>query len=282
MIILKYVSGVICIYRIGMFSKITRVSIKTLRYYDEAGLLKPAFVDEENGYRYYTSDQLPKVHDIIALRQIGFSIEEISTIFQGSNISSIFEDRKCELTSVLKETQEQLLKIDNYIEQMNGQFSFNLQAAIKELPEVIVYSKRMVVPGYDSYFEVVPSIGREILQANPGLKCPEAFYCFTIYHDCDYREKDIDAEFCEAVTTWGKDTETIKFKKMERVPQAACVYHKGPYTNIGKTYSYLFKWISDNGYKQIGPPRESVIDGIWNKDDENDWLTELQVPVERK
>lgn len=81
-------------YRIGLFSKINKVTIKTLRYYDEAGLLKPAFVDQENGYRYYTSEQLPKLHRIIALRQIGFSIDEISAIIGGHNIAEIFEGRK--------------------------------------------------------------------------------------------------------------------------------------------------------------------------------------------
>ena len=73
-------------YRIGMFSKINKVTVKTLRYYDEVGLLIPAYVDEENGYRYYTSNQLPIIHKIKALRQMGFTIDEITLIL----ISSVF------------------------------------------------------------------------------------------------------------------------------------------------------------------------------------------------
>ncbi|MCX7748054.1 MAG: MerR family transcriptional regulator [Clostridia bacterium] len=173
-------------YRIGTFSKINKVTIKTLRYYDEVGLLKPAFIDEENGFRYYTSEQLLRLHRIIALRQIGFSIQEISAVLNGQNITGIFEGRKRELK-----------------------------------------------------------------------------YCFVIYHDGEYREKDIDVEFCEAVTAFGKDTDTIKFKKIEKVPVAACVYHKGPYSTIRNAYAYLFKWIEDNGYTPCEGPRESYINGIW-------------------
>lgn len=149
------------------------------------------------------------------------------------------------------------------------------EVVLKELPEIIVYSKRMVIPNYDAYFEIIPKIGEEIKAANPDLKCAVPEYCFIIYHDGEYKEKDIDVEFCEAVTSFGKDTETIKFKKMDRVPVAACVYHKGPYSTIGNAYAHLFKWIADNGYTPCEGPRESAIDGIWNKEDENEWLTEL-------
>ena len=156
------------------------------------------------------------------------------------------------------------------------------QVALKELPEAIVYSKRMIIPDYDYYFMVVPQIGEEVMQANPDLKCVVPPYCFIEYHDGEYKEKDIDVEYCEAVTAFGKDTETIKFKKVEKVPAAACAFHNGPYKTIGNAYAQVFKWIDDNGYVPSDNPRESYIDGIWNKEDENDWLTELQVPVMKK
>ena len=86
-------------YRIGIFSKLGRVTIKTLHHYDEVGLLTPAHIDEENGYRYYATNQLFRLHEIIALRQMGFSIQEISAIVDGHNISGIFTQRKAELES---------------------------------------------------------------------------------------------------------------------------------------------------------------------------------------
>lgn len=77
-----------------------------------------------------------------------------------------------------------------------------------------------------------------------------------------------------------EDTEVIKFKSMNKVETAVCVLHKGSYNKLREAYAFIFKWIEENNYKVIDNPRESYIDGIWNKDTEEDWLTEIQVPIE--
>ncbi len=277
----KRTRGVMGVYRIGQFSKINRVSVKTLRYYDEAGILKPSYVDQENGYRYYTSEQLPQIHKVIALRQIGFSVREISRILKGGDMTGIFENRKAELEASIRENQCQLSQISHYLRRMEEGFSMGYQVAVKELFGVTVYSKRMVIPDYDAYFEIVPRLGETISAANPGLQCSEPPTCFVIYHDGEYREKDIDIEFCEAVDSVGNEVDGIVFKQMEKVPAAACTYHKGPYSTIGEAYASVYKWIEDNGYVPCACPRESYIDGIWNKDEEEEWLTELQVPIQK-
>lgn len=268
-------------YRIGLFSQISKTTIKALRYYDEVGLLSPAHVDEENGYRYYTTEQLVKLHNIISLRQIGFSIDEILAIIAGHNVEEILEQRKSEILSQIRESNDQLSRVNHYISENKEGHKMNYQAVIKELPECIVYSKRMIVPSYDAYFQLIPAIGEEVTKANPTLKCAVPEYCFIIYHDGEYKEKDIDVEYCEAVTEFGVDTGDIKFKKMPGVT-AVSVMHKGAYSGLPQAYAYAFKWIEDNGYSVVGNPRESYIDGIWNKESEEDWLTELQVPIVKK
>jgi len=270
------------LYRIGLFSKINRVTVKTLRYYDEAGLLKPAYVDEENGYRYYTSEQLPVLHKIIALRQSGFSIDEVLAILSGRNVAGIFASRKRELEASIADSRQQLSRITHYLAEMKEGEEMHYEVAVKELPEVIVYSKRMTIPDYNAYFRLIPAIGEEVIRTNPTLRCAVPEYCFVVYHDGEYKEKDIDVEYCEAVTEFGRDTETIKFKRIAAVPTAACVYHRGAYDKLGDAYAHVFKWIADNGYVPSDNPRESYIDGIWNKEDENDWLTEVQVPIAKK
>jgi DNA-binding transcriptional MerR regulator len=269
-------------YRIGLFSKINKVTIKTLRYYDETGLLKPAFVDKETGYRYYTSGQLPQLHQIVSLRQMGFSIQEIADIMNGRNIQGIFAQRKAELVEMMEESRRQLVHIEHYLSEMKEGFQMGYQVVLKELPECVVYSVRMKLPDFDSYFACIPAIGSEVLASNPGLQLASPEYCFSIYHDGEYKEKDIDTEFCEAVTSWGNDTDRIVFKQIERCPTAACVIHKGPYKTLRMAYAYLFKWIEDNGYTPAAPPREAYTDGIWNKPDESEWLTEIQVPIVKK
>ena len=268
-------------YRIGLFSKISKTTIKTLRYYDEVGLLKPAAIDNQNGYRYYTTEQLVSLHKIISLRQIGFSIEEISSILCGGDYTRILDQKKIEIQTQLAEKEDQLVRLKCFIDEKEEGCKMKYQAVIKELPECIVYSKRLTVPNYDSYFSIIPAIGQEVSQANPGLKCASPEYCFIVYLDGEYKEQDIHIEFCEAVTEFGKETEDIKFKQIKSVI-AVSVMHKGPYRDLRDAYSYAYKWIEDNDYVSIDNPRESYIDGIWNKENEQDWLTELQIPVKKK
>ena len=77
-------------YRIGEFSKMTKTTIKTLRYYDSVGLLKPEYVDDFTGYRFYTTNQLVELHKIQSFRQIGLSIDEIKAILMGNSFQYIY------------------------------------------------------------------------------------------------------------------------------------------------------------------------------------------------
>jgi DNA-binding transcriptional MerR regulator len=270
------------LYRIGQFSKITKVTVKALRFYEEEGLLEPAYTDAASGYRYYSSDQLPRVFRIVALRQCGFAIPEIRQIVAGKNVAELFAGRKRELERLAVDTAGKLASINHYIESMGSDSKMTYQIVVKELPRVLVYSKRKVVASYDDFFTLMPEIGESIALANPELKCAtDPAYCFNMYHDGEYKERDIDIEVCEAVTGYGngKLPEGIEFKTIERIPEAACVLHKGPYSRLPEAYAAVFKWIEDNDCVPSDFPRESYIDGIWNKESEEDWLTELQVPI---
>jgi len=268
-------------YRIGDFSKMSKTTIKALRYYDEIGLLKPEYVDDYTGYRFYSTNQLVKLHYIQALRQISLSIDEIKLIISGHNPKKILEKRKRELKEEIARGTEQLSRIEFILLEKEEEYIMNYQATIKELPECIVYSKRMTVPNYDAYFELIPAIGKVVTERYPDLKCTVPEYCFIIYLDNEYKEKDINVEFCEAVDKMKEDFGDIKFKKIEAVT-AVSVMHKGGYTGLSEAYAYVFKWIDENGYIVIESPRENYIDGIWNKNDEAEWLTELQVPIIKK
>lgn len=167
-------------YKIGLFSQIGKTTVKTLYYYDEIGLLKPETIDKENWYRYYSTDQLFKLHKIMSLRQIGFSIDEIISIIDGHNIEEILSQKKKEIEDKLINTKDQLSRINHYIFKIKEEKEMNYSAVLKELPECIVYSRRMVVPNYDSYFELIPAIGEEVRKSNPKLKCAVPEYSFII------------------------------------------------------------------------------------------------------
>ena len=265
-------------YQIGLFSKINRITTKTLRHYDEIGLFKPEHVDYITGYRYYTSEQLPRLHRILALRQLGLSLTDIKEILENpGNTEMLLKLKKKELTDHINEEKQKLSLIDTWLEIINGEKTMKYTAIIKELPAVTVASMRTVAPSYDAYFKLIPPMGDEMRRQ--GAICAEPAYCFNIYHDGEYKEKDIDIEVCEAVVQQREDSEMVKYKQIKRVPSAVCVLHKGSYSGLRAAYAFTFQWIKDNGYELDGLPRESYIDGIWNRENEDDWLTEIQIPV---
>jgi effector-binding domain-containing protein len=126
---------------------------------------------------------------------------------------------------------------------------------------------------------VVPPLGD--IMRKQGAQCRIPEYCFNIYHDGEYREKDIDVEICEAVNEFRENGEGIIYKKVEAVPTAAVILHRGGYDSLRKSYSEILAWIEDNGYEIVDNPRESYIDGIWNRENPDDWRTEIQIPVRK-
>ncbi len=267
-------------FRIGEFSKLSKTTVKTLRYYDEAGLLKPDKVDILTNYRYYTTAQLLQLHKIQAFRCAGMSVADIKSILAGADTESLLRKRKAGMEADIAHTKTQISCIDFLLAGKDRESYMTYSATIKEIPECIVFSKKACIPTYNAFMTLIPAIGAEVAAANPALKCVVPDYCFTMYPDGEYREKDINIEFCQAVETAGKETDGIVFKTMPAVTVVS-VMHKGAYQNIGQAYAFAFQWIEENGYTVTDMPRESYIDGIWNKTDTADWLTEIQVPVVR-
>ena len=102
-------------YSIGMFSKINRITTKTLRHYDEINLLKPGYVDKFTGYRYYTSDQLVILHKIITLKQMGLSLTEIKEVLDNPQALNIFlRLKEKEIAASIKNEQMKLLQVQNF------------------------------------------------------------------------------------------------------------------------------------------------------------------------
>lgn len=263
-------------YKIGLFSKMNQVTIKALRHYDEIGLLAPAFIEKFTGYRYYTSEQLPILHQILALREMGFTLDEIKQVQDGVPEQVLLQKKKLEIIKKIAADTLRLAQVESYLAK-NDESAGEYHIILKELPQVIVASMRTIIPGYDALFQIIPPMGAEMERL--GCVCAVPEYCFNIYHDGEYRETDVDVEICEAVTEKKADSEMLTFKVINRVEHAACVLHKGPYEGFPKAYNAVLKWVENNGYEILDNPRESYIDGVWNKDSAEDWLTEIQFPV---
>lgn len=263
------------LYRIGMFSKMNQVTIKTLRYYDEVGLFRPRFIDPDNGYRYYSSSQLEPLHRLLALRRIGYSIEEIKQVQDGVSEQRILRRKKQQLMKEISERMSMLSQIEGYLQQEEESYHM----VVKRLPEVIVASMKKVIPNFESLSSIMPEMGA--MMEKVGCVCAMPEYCFNIYYDNEYKDENIGVEVCEAVTEQKEDFGDLKFKVIPEVPMAVCTMHKGPYTSIPKAFAAAIKFTEENGYEIIDSIRENYIDGMWNKDNEDDWLTEIQIPVKK-
>lgn len=263
------------LYKIGMFANMNRVTIKTLRYYDEQKLLIPVYVDDENGYRYYAAGQMAQLHRIIALKNMGFSIEDIRKIIDGAEEKSFLLEKKQEILKEIAALTEKLSQVESYL----AKESMNLSAPvlIKEIPEVIVCTMKHRIKSYDALFELMPQMGAQMEMLD--CKCAQPAYCFTHYLESGYKDEDILVEICEAVTEKKQDSGDIVFKVLPKVPTAACIFHKGSYDTLHNSYAMLLQYIEENGYEICGNIRESYIDGVWNKETEKEWLTEIQIPV---
>src|SRR5215203_2296866 len=111
-------------FKIGDFSRFTRVSVKTLRHYDEMGLLRPRVVDRFTNYRYYSADQVPRLNQILALRELGFSLEQIGRLLEAGlsaeQLRGMFLGKRMEILERLREDEAQLGRVDAYLAQLGG------------------------------------------------------------------------------------------------------------------------------------------------------------------
>ena len=266
------------LYKIGMFAGMNRVTVKTLRYYDEQKLLEPVYVDEENGYRYYEAGQMAQLQRILALKDMGFSIDDIRRILKGADERALLLEKKQQILKELATLTAKLAQVESYL----AKESVNLASPVivKELPEVIVCSMKQRIQSYDELFTLMPQMGLQMESLECVCAKPE--YCFTHYLEEGYQEEDILVEICEAVTEQKADNSLVTFQTMPYIPQAACIFHKGSYNTLHQSYAMLLAYIEENGYEICGNIRESYIDGVWNKETEEEWLTEIQIPVKRK
>lgn len=259
------------LYRIGMFAAMNRVTVKTLRFYEEQNLLIPAYINFENGYRFYELSQMQVLHKITALKQAGFTLEEIQKLNNSCDENAILLKKKSELMSKIADLTKQLSTIEMYLTEKADTIASPV--LIKRIPKVTVAAMKSKIESYDDLFEIMPKMGA-IMEKN-GCECSLPEYCFTNYITTT---GEIIIETCEAVVEAKSELENLYFKEFPEV-QAACIFHKGSYNNLAQSYEQLLKYIEENGYKICGDFRESFIDGVWNKSDESGWLTEIQIPV---
>ena len=269
-------------FKIGEFSKLCRVTVKTLRHYESVGLLAPVEVDEWTGYRFYDVSQLRRMSRIAYLKQLGFTLEEIMDLFEdGRELPQrdMIRDKCNQCRSEMERLMWRQAELASLETKLCKQENVMEKVFEKTLPSRIFATHRCKLASYQDLFHLCPNvIGPEMHRL--GCECPPPEYCFTIEHQEEYGV-DIDLEYFEAVTGRKDDSELIKFKELPEVPLALCINHYGAYESMPETFAGLYAYAETNGYTPVDRARFCYLDGIWNKDRVEEWLTEIQLPVSR-
>ena len=260
--------------KIGEFSKLSMLTVKALRFYEKEGLLNPTHVDEWTGYRFYEASQLETAATIKALRQLDFSVEEIKAHLSGVPLKEALHVKQAELQQKQADISARISVI-NYLMEEND---MKYQAVMKDIGECIVYSEERTLEKYSDVSMLVLESAEECLRLNPGMECTKPDYGFCEYLDGEYRETNMRIRYSQAVTKMGVGNERIQFRSLPAT-KAICIYHKGDYDRLGEAYAYIYRYAAENGYEVTGLHREVYIDGIWNKENMEDWLTEIQLPI---
>ena len=207
--------------------------------------------------------------------KVGEICEEFASLYnEPADTASLLSSKKAALLKKIAELTAQIAVIDGYLSGPAN--ALDTPVLIRKIPAIIVAAMEKRIDSYDELFSFMPEMGAEMERL--GCECALPEYCFTHYLEPGYKDEHILIETCEAVTEKKEDSQLVKFRELPEIT-AACIFHKGSYDNFPETYASILRFIEENGYEICGNIRENYIDGIWNKDREEEWLSEIQIPV---
>lgn len=271
---------------IGEFSKICEVSTKTLRYYDEIGLIHPDEIHPENGYRYYSIRQLKRMLLINRLKSYHFSLEEIKAILdcEGDQAEeelysalnrkrSEIQEKLHALEYSLKQMSQDILNLEKGIPIMSYLDDIEVQLVETEQANILSIRQRMsrddYAAGYGKHFSrLYEKIASEKLTM---LGTP-----MTIYHSPEYNPAGNDTEFAIPIKEAAKGTRDL--------PGGLCAksFFKGPYAELTSVYAKLREWVEQEGYELVRSPYEVYVTDPNQVSDAADMVTEVYFPIKKK
>lgn len=271
-------------FRIGIFSKLVRVSARMLRHYEKCGLLYPAKIDHVTGYRLYSMKQIPLLSKIVKLRDMGFSIDEIGDILPNYDSSKYLDKalqkKAKEIQAAIAAEQARLEKLmDMRFQLQEGDENMVYDVELKALPEIKVISLKEVIADYSEEEHLWEKMFQFIIENN--IQISKGAGSYSDYLDDEYKENDVEIEISLPVNELGHSSNGFRFQPLKAIPCAATVRFSGSYENYGLAMERLGTWIEENGYEVIGNVRGLALHDLLTTANPNGFLTELQIPVEK-
>jgi DNA-binding transcriptional MerR regulator len=269
-------------FRIGDFSRLSMVPVSALRYYDEIGLLKPLRVDEFTGYRYYSMNQLPRLNRILALKDMGLSLDQIAPLLNDEltpeQIHGMLKLKQAELARQATEAQARLVRVEAWLREFEKE-----KVSLMPQHELVITSRPAVqVASIKETFANIPAmVGscQEMMGYIGEKGVPIAGPLVFVYYHKGFRQEDLEAELACPIAGDFPETDRIKVRELPAEPMVASVTHKGSYNNISESYQAAGRLIEQQGYEILGPWYEVYTH--YDEQNEANHLTDIQVPVKK-
>ena len=269
--------------KIGEFSKLSRISVRMLRHYDEIGLLRPAETDRFTDYRYYSEAQLPMACRITALKALGFRLADICRILtfydDRERLDACLAQRQAELEAQALDTAQRLRLLQTARTRLRMEDTMHYNVTVKTLPERYAACVRTTIPRYEDEGLIWKTLCEETdgMHLVPDSPC----LCSVTFLDGEYREHDVEVEAQKTVKGSYPDTAHVRFRTLPPVTYAGCTY-QGGYELIGEVNAAVAAWIEANGWQYDGPMFNIYHVSPHETDDPAQYVTEVCCPVRRK
>jgi DNA-binding transcriptional MerR regulator len=269
-------------FKIGDFARIAQVTVKALRHYDELGLLRPAHVDSSSGYRYYAAGQLARLNRILALKDLGFSLDEIARMLDAElpaeTLRAMLAQKEAELAGRVAADQARLARVGARLSQIEREGRLPpYEVALKTVPP----QRALVAQGDAEEPDAVSALSRIVggLLVQHGLA--HAGPWLHIHHSVGQpgEVEEVQTGVLLAGVEAGKlpSQGAAAVRTLPGAPLMACVVHQGSYDTRHEAYLALGAWLEASGYRIVGACREIFLRGPGGSPP----ITEIQFPVEK-
>lgn len=264
---------------IGQFSKTCQVSVKALRHYDKIGLVRPRFVDERTGYRYYDETQIPTMLLISRLKRYGFSLSEIKLFLENDDQAQSIRRLRAQKTVLagriestertIREMEAHLINYERTGDIMGYQDTYQIAIeTAQDRPILSIRNKQLSVEDFGKYYgRLYEKVAKERIQINGEV--------FAIYHDEAFDPACSDTELALGVANPADATRVLNGGT------AAVTVHRGAYSGLSDAYGALTRWIAENGYKIADAPYEIYLKTNFDNLPPEQWETKIFFPVKK-
>jgi len=273
-------------FSIGDFARHGRVSVRMLRHYDALGLLCPAQVDASSGYRSYHAAQLARLNRIVALKELGFTLQQVAAILDEkvgpAELRGMLRLRQAQLQAQISADTARLAQVEARLRIIESEGAMPVgDVQIKRIPPVRVAELTAVAASFEPvsitpvisplYDQLFGELGRAgICPAGPGVA----------WYEDSGTDGTVLVHASVPVSAELPAGSPLAIVELPGIEQAATIVHHGPMDGVMLTIQALARWIDANGYQSTGYNRELYLD-YGMGDDPSAWVTELQEPVVR-